>query len=211
MPRKVNEQYKVQWDDLIVNMKQWDESLGEPTPDGCIPWVGRSSHKQGYGMMVVWDAVTREKKMATSHRIAWRIYHQTPIGRGDFIIHTCGNPACVNPDHLILGNSQSDVLKMRRKNGTIQRAHYSEVRCQESRQYRWTVEQLIWAQSHTYREIRARWSGITEGDIRRLRRLGNPNTCYKWLKLIRHKYDDNGIMLPGYERELRVEFQEEKP
>lgn len=66
------------------------------TDSGCIEWPGARNNK-GYGRL---DVYRQGKKTCTSaHRVAYE-QHKGPIPPGLEIDHLCGNPACVNPEHL---------------------------------------------------------------------------------------------------------------
>lgn len=71
--------------------------------DECWPWTG-SLQNWGYG------------KIKIGHRIyAHRIAYETWVGEipdGMLIRHTCDNPACCNPHHLLLGTTQDNVNDM---------------------------------------------------------------------------------------------------
>ena len=83
----------------------------ERVPFGaCWIWVG-ALDTDGYGMI----AVGRGPKSA--HRISW-ILKNGEIPDGKHVLHTCDNPACVNPDHLFLG-THSDNMKDGVKKGRI--------------------------------------------------------------------------------------------
>ena len=63
--------------------------------DGCWEWT---AHKlfNGYGRFSI------NKKPDYSHRVSWLIAHgEYPTGK--HVLHTCDNPGCVRPDHLVLG------------------------------------------------------------------------------------------------------------
>jgi len=65
------------------------------TPDDCWLWRGARSGK-GYGNFQFGG------RTYGAHRIAYLLKHgQSPAGA--VIRHTCHNPDCVNPDHLVLG------------------------------------------------------------------------------------------------------------
>jgi hypothetical protein len=84
-----------------------------PQPNGCINWTA-GMHRQGYGMMGAWR-VDGTKIMTTTHRIAARIAFDKPLDTDEFVIHTCSNMACCNPDHLIIGD-RKDIHQVMRRN-----------------------------------------------------------------------------------------------
>jgi hypothetical protein len=62
------------------------------TPDGCLEWTGW--RKGGYGRIVV------DGKRLSVHRLAfWLTHGYWP----NICRHTCDNPPCCNPDHLLDG------------------------------------------------------------------------------------------------------------
>ncbi len=74
-----------------------DRSAG---PDACWPWTGRRDGA-GYGRLSV-DG--RERRV---HQLVYEIEHgprpNMPGYHGAVVRHSCDNPACCNPAHLILG------------------------------------------------------------------------------------------------------------
>ena len=46
------------------------------------------------------------------HRGVWEAHNAEPIPEGMVILHTCDNPACMNPEHLVLGSQQENVEDM---------------------------------------------------------------------------------------------------
>lgn len=100
--------------DLLIDQATFD-SKQRPLPTGCVEYTG-PKHRQGYGFVGAWRVLTGEKIMATAHRIAARIKWGRAIEPDEMIVHTCSNPACVNPDHLVMGN-RTTVHDIMRKNG----------------------------------------------------------------------------------------------
>jgi hypothetical protein len=66
-------------------------------PHHCWEWLA-STHKGKWPYGQFWY----EGKMRKAHRVAYLLTHQDCPD--DLVVrHTCDNPICVNPDHLILG------------------------------------------------------------------------------------------------------------
>jgi hypothetical protein len=76
-------------------------------PDACWPWIG--AHDQdGYGKM---------SNSQRAHRVAWA-YINGEIPTGGVIMHTCDNPPCCNPAHLVLGTNVLNIQDRDLKNRT---------------------------------------------------------------------------------------------
>lgn len=67
------------------------------TSDGCWGWSG-ALNTSGY---------PRSGKLY-AHRLSYLIHHG-PIPDGLYVLHSCDNPPCTNPDHLSLG-TQTDNM-----------------------------------------------------------------------------------------------------
>lgn len=69
-------------------------------PDECWPWTGPTD-EDGYGDMRLKGGLRR------AHRIAF--FAATNIEPGELVVrHTCDNPPCCNPAHLILGTAKDN-------------------------------------------------------------------------------------------------------
>lgn len=65
------------------------------SPERCWPWLGGKVGR-GYGKTTV------EGRSARANRVAYTLAHG-PIPDGAVVRHTCDNPPCCNPAHLITG------------------------------------------------------------------------------------------------------------
>jgi hypothetical protein len=71
--------------------------------DDCWPWTG-ARDKDGYGSF--WF----DGRQQRASRVAWQLANDRPIPDGLVVRHTCDNPPCVNPAHLLLGTSHDNDL-----------------------------------------------------------------------------------------------------
>lgn len=75
-------------------------------PDDCWEWTA-SQNGAGYGFF--WSLEERRKVLA--HRYSYEFF-VGPIPSGGLILHSCDNPACVNPAHLRVGTYKQNVEDM---------------------------------------------------------------------------------------------------
>lgn len=86
-------------------------------PSGCLEWTGARS-PQGYGlvsMKTYWKYGTR-----LAHRLAYYCAHGFFPPDGLIIRHTCDNPRCCNPAHLLEG-TRADNMRDRDERGRTSR------------------------------------------------------------------------------------------
>jgi len=67
-----------------------------------------SKNTSGYGH------IFKEGKLFASHRLSW-VLHKGEIPVGMCVLHSCDNPACVNPKHLFLGTHFDNMRDMTEK------------------------------------------------------------------------------------------------
>lgn len=83
--------------------------------DNCWNWTG--CKVKGYGYIIDRLGTIDGCKMWRAHRLSYRIHKGDPIGK--VVRHTCDNPMCVNPAHLILGSQTNNIhdcmLKLRHR------------------------------------------------------------------------------------------------
>ena len=103
--------------DLGITEAQIDRFLNSLVPDssGCLLWTGARNH-MGHGRYRVGSSPNN--KPVLTHRLAFFIKHGwAPV----VVRHSCDNPPCCNPDHLLAGdyadNSNDMVVRGRAKPG----------------------------------------------------------------------------------------------
>ena len=90
--------------DISIGMEYYQRhQVPNATPAGCTHWdAGR--HKQGYGMTHAIRHSDGKGIMVTTHRVAARLKYNRAITSDEWVVHTCSNMACMNPDHLEIGD-----------------------------------------------------------------------------------------------------------
>lgn len=90
----------------------------------CWLWLGATNGK-GYGMISIYDEETKQSRGKLAPRVSWKIF-KGEIPEGLFVCHSCDNPACVNPDHLFLGDQMANLKDMIAKGRAIKRGMKGE-------------------------------------------------------------------------------------
>jgi hypothetical protein len=75
--------------------------------NNCWNWTG-TIHYSGYGSIGINGTLKR------AHRVSYETF-VGPIPPDLHCLHSCDNPACVNPDHLWLGTNQENISDKVRK------------------------------------------------------------------------------------------------
>lgn len=77
--------------------------------DGCWNWTACTFGHMGYGKF----SIARSTSVS-AHCWSYE-YHHGDIPEGMVVMHTCDNPKCVNPDHLVLGTRKDNQRDMKEK------------------------------------------------------------------------------------------------
>jgi hypothetical protein len=84
------------------------DKVEQPAYGGsCWLWQA-SKNPEGYGHFQF------EGRVIGAHRASYLLF-RGEVPEGLLICHTCDNPACVNPDHLFLGDHQANADDKMRK------------------------------------------------------------------------------------------------
>lgn len=70
----------------------------------CWLWMG-AADPEGYGIIKV---AGRARRLT---RVAWEMAHG-PIPADLLVLHSCDNPPCIRPDHLMLGTQRANIRDM---------------------------------------------------------------------------------------------------
>ena len=124
--------------------------------DGCWKWLG-SKDKDGYGRFKGEVAGVTYTK---AHRFSHSLHTGEIIQRGMLVMHTCDNPECSNPDHLLVGtplaNMQDKATKGRSNYSTGEKSSRAKLTAAEAK--------LILEDPRPYLEIAAAF-GVAAGTV----------------------------------------------
>ena len=105
----------------IISLEErfWAKVDRSNGPDACWEWQGSKSG--GYGLFSI-DRIAHK-----ASRVAYT-FTKGPITDGLFVLHSCDNPPCCNPEHLRLGtyrDNTDDKMKRGRARSGIGERHGS--------------------------------------------------------------------------------------
>lgn len=93
-------------DRIGIEVRLW-AGVDRRGPDDCWPW--QRATRKGYGTIKVeaGELGVEKKRDMYAHRVVFRVVHgrwPEPIAR-----HTCDNPPCCNPAHVIEGTAAQNM------------------------------------------------------------------------------------------------------
>ena len=132
--------------------------------DICWKWT-RSFTGNGYGQ------ITWGRKLYPAHRISYLIFNGfIPINK--VIMHTCDNPKCINPKHLVLGTQYNNIIDSINK-----RKHYKTVLNEEA------VKVIKWMLKHqNYHGLSKKLASLYGVNQSRIAMIKN-NNSWSWVKV----------------------------
>lgn len=86
----------------------WRGCIPEPN-SGCWLWL-RTTISSGYGSMTI----PFNRSVHLAHRISFAVWRRDLMA-GEWVLHKCDNPLCINPQHLFLGDHTANTMDMVRK------------------------------------------------------------------------------------------------
>jgi len=115
----------------------------KPGRGGCWRWLG-SLHNDGYA---AWNVGGRQVKV---HRASY-LLNVGPIPKNRFVVHTCGNRACINPDHLELVTHKG-LYQHNLEHGHVARGERNGFASLDAKKVR-RIRQLARTGKYTHRQI----------------------------------------------------------
>jgi hypothetical protein len=113
-----------------LSLSERVERLSVPEPNaGCHLWLG-PVNDSGYGKIKV------KGRTLPAHRVSYAAnVGEIPIGK--MILHKCDTPACVNPQHLFIGDARDNAVDAIRKG----RANFSRASTLQRKE--WAAKRLV--------------------------------------------------------------------
>lgn len=134
-----------------------DKSPGLGRDGKCWEWQGKKL-KRGYGNILF------ERKPRMVHHVSWFLeYGQFPVL---WLLHSCDNPACVNPEHLREGTYVDNTADMVSRNRQSKGEHRPNSKLKEADILAIRAEPTVWG----IQTILSKRYGVPTASISRIRR-----------------------------------------
>jgi len=94
-----------------LEIRFWRFVNKEPGP--CWIWTGAHS-ELGYGNVNTGLPKSNPKRTKLAHRVSYELAYGA-LADDAYVLHKCDTPACVNPEHLFVGDHTDNMRDMARK------------------------------------------------------------------------------------------------
>ena len=179
--------------DVWVNYEEMMNKIGDPDPEtGCQYQLYGGKHKQGYMMVtaLIIDPLGHRTDphgnpiktiMTTGHRVLARIKYNCSLTPKQKVYHTCGNMACLNSDHLAIGDYKdiTGVFKTLGKSRGPVAGAKRKVKVQK-RSYKYSIPELLIVKHATSKQEICEKLGVSKGEAHNLKVYMNQGR-YAWL------------------------------
>ncbi len=153
---------KNRWTDHYFSLEDYLNKNHQKHSNGCWIWIGNKTQK-GYGWTGSYSEA-KKFKIYRAHRLSYHFY-KNEIPDGMFVLHSCDNPSCINPEHLFLGTHEDNMkdreLKNRTHRGIGEKNSHSKL----------TKEQAIYIMKNIYKKSAYELSiefGVCEDTVRNI-------------------------------------------
>jgi len=103
--------------DAVTRAEFWARCDQSGGPEACWPWTG-ATNAEGYGTVRVGPVIVG------AHVLAFETFTGKRVKPGRLVRHSCDNPPCINPRHLVEGTHGDNLTDQyfrnrRRKRGKL--------------------------------------------------------------------------------------------
>lgn len=89
--------------------RRFRKKVRDGGPKACWPWTAKAAHVFGYGYINCGRG-----NLYSAHRVAYALHHGG-VPEGAYVLHSCDNPRCCNPNHLRLGTQADNAEDVKRR------------------------------------------------------------------------------------------------
>ena len=86
--------------------------VSEMSDDNCWETDFKCTNRSGHPKISLPGTRGNQPMPVQVHVIAWEAHYAEPVPEGLIVRHTCDNPRCCNPHHLILGTRKDNTADM---------------------------------------------------------------------------------------------------